>query len=357
MPDLAGIAGPEAPGASSGSPITSNQRPCGLCHSLPPLRPPVSRRSLAVGAAPASARVLEVAPNGRTPPPRTRSAPLATITRALALASPATTVRLAAGDYYASISDQQARTGAKILVTPAPGAAVTVGNVWLLGAQGIILDGLTVRGHLVVNNHWSRLYDQRAERIELRNLDISSRAGGNTQDQPCVVIRGGARSISLRDSYVHSTARSACGQPGRSALRAHRDRAQHLPRVRARWHADRGLDDVLIRRNVIEDLSSGGSPPAYGCDPADGNMSGLRIESNVLRNSSGQVSALHAGRRPDRARRRAQQPHGGRECRRRAGARRARPALLQQHGPSGGAAARCSSPRPTTEAASSRPMP
>ncbi len=207
---------------------------------------------------------------------------MATVTQALKLARPGDRIELAAGT-YPSIADSTVRSGAPIRIGPAPGAKVTVRKIAIQGGQGLAIHDLSVRGTVMVNHHWSRRYAQRAERIELRDLDISSGAGGDTLTPPCVSIRGGSRRVTLGSSVLHDCAIGVYGSPT--------DRASD--RIAIVGNTLRGLApdgiqigawrNVTIRSNLIEGMSAAGTDLHTDAIQLMGNMRNVDIDANVLR--------------------------------------------------------------------------
>jgi hypothetical protein len=264
----------------------------------------------------APAPSVYVAPTGVDTNPGTASAPVATFARAYQLARSGAVVEVAAGDYgYQSLArDPSKRAPDKVVFTPAPGAAVSLGlldfgqgQLGVLGPEHVTVRGMTI-GYL---RAWEGSSDLLWQNIKGKHFDVFDAtdvviSGGDygpcqapRDDNACVSrIAGTAARVTLDGVAIHDVTSTDLAnyhvdgmfiRGGRDiVIRNSRFWGNMITNIRVQDQECCKNSNILIENNwFAAPLQGDGVSPRFDAIDIDNDMDGL-----VIRNNSFSASGL-----------------------------------------------------------------
>lgn len=227
----------------------------------------------------ASAKTLYVAPTGSDAASGTSVAPLRTLGAALKKAVPDDRVELAKGA-YPSARDETARTAGTITVVGSGPADTQVAGLELWGGQRLRFEGIRFTAPVQVQGHVARHAAQPATAVAFDGVEFMNTG-------TCLLIREGARDISVTDSHFRSCYAGIVGpgNPYRSiGIRIERNT---IEQIRADGIQFGNWSQVRIADNLIADVKDPNGVIHNDGIQITGNAAEVDIVANrVLRSST-----------------------------------------------------------------------
>lgn len=142
-------------------------------------------------------RVLYVAPDGDDMASGTYAAPLATLQRALTIATGGETILVLPGMYPAATTTSKYSATVGVYGVPRGGTQPEIAGLDIMGAQHLLLRGLKFTATAQVTSHPTLKAAQPAIDIHFDDDDLTYPEG------LCLRIRSGATDVQVRDSQIH----------------------------------------------------------------------------------------------------------------------------------------------------------
>lgn len=207
----------------------------------------------------------------------TSSAPVATLQRALRLATGGQRILLAAGKYPAA-KDDSART--RSVTVQSYNGRVEVNGLTVSGGQRMTFSGIRFTESVKISN---------AKSVVFANVDVTSAKGSH-----CVVLRDGARDVTFRDSSLHNCAMGFAGAGGAVPSSGIRIVGNFIHDVTSDGIQFGDWSDVTVSGNRIIDIRDPAGVIHNDAIQLTGDSSNVLIADNVLAGSSGQLIIMQA---------------------------------------------------------------